>query len=169
MDEDSCMVDIARYFLSFTQDESCGKCVMCRLGTKQMLTILENICNGKATMDDLTLLSDLCVEVKAGSLCQLGQTAPNPVLTTLKYFRHEYEDSHQEASLRRGCLPGYRQCPVQSYLPGRHIDVPRYIRFVADGNPDAALAVIREKIPFPSVCGLVCFHPCEAEVPPRPA
>jgi NADH-quinone oxidoreductase subunit F len=162
MDEDSCMVDIARYFLSFTQDESCGKCVPCRLGTKQMLTILENICNGKATMDDISLLSDLSAEVKAGSLCQLGQTAPNPVLTTLRYFRHEYEDHVKKHHCEAATCLGIVSAPCSHTCPA-NIDVPRYIRFVADGNPDAALAVIREKIPFPSVCGLVCFHPCEAK------
>ncbi len=162
MDEDSCMVDIARYFLSFTQDESCGKCVPCRLGTKQMLTILENICNGKATMDDITLLSELSTEVKAGSLCQLGQTAPNPVLTTLRYFRNEYEDHIKKHHCEAATCLNIVSAPCSHTCPA-NIDVPRYIRFVADGNPDAALAVIREKIPFPSVCGLVCFHPCEAK------
>ena len=91
MDEDTCMVDVARYFLSFTQYESCGKCVPCRLGTKQMLDILENICNGKGKLEDIDLLLELSNGVKAGSLCGLGQTAPNPVLTTLLYFRDEYE------------------------------------------------------------------------------
>ena len=91
MDEDTCMVDVARYFLSFTQYESCGKCVLCRLGTKQMLDILENICNGKGKFEDIDLLLELSNGIKAGSLCGLGQTAPNPVLTTIRYFRDEYE------------------------------------------------------------------------------
>jgi NADH-quinone oxidoreductase subunit F len=162
LDEDSCMVDIARYFLSFTQDESCGKCVPCRLGTKQMLAMLEKICNGQGKLEDLDNLANLCWEVKSGSLCQLGQTTPNPVLTTLKYFRKEYEDHikrhHCEAAVCQGIVsaPCSHTCPA-------NIDVPRYVRFVADGNADAALAVIREKIPFPSVCGLVCFHPCESK------
>jgi len=91
MDEETCMVDIARYFLSFTQAESCGKCVPCRIGTKQMLDILERICRGEGKPDDIDLLQQLGENIKAGSLCQLGQTAPNPVLTTLRYFREEYE------------------------------------------------------------------------------
>jgi NADH-quinone oxidoreductase subunit F len=161
MDEDSCMVDIARYFISFTQDESCGKCVMCRLGTKQLLTILENICNGKGKLEDIDTLSDLCQQVKAGSLCGLGQTAPNPVLTTLKYFRKEYEDHIKKHHCEAATCQGIVSAPCSHTCPA-NIDVPRYVRFVADGNADAALAVIREKIPFPSVCGLVCFHPCEA-------
>ncbi len=91
MDEDTCMVDVAHYFLSFTQAESCGKCVLCRLGTKQMLDILENICNGNGKLEDIDLLTELSQAVKDGSLCGLGQTAPNPVLTTIRYFRDEYE------------------------------------------------------------------------------
>jgi NADH-quinone oxidoreductase subunit F len=162
MDEDSCMVDIARYFLSFTQDESCGKCVMCRLGTKQLLTILENICNGKGKMEDIDTLSNLCVQVKSGSLCGLGQTAPNPVLTTLRYFRNEYEDHIKRHHCEAATCQGIVSAPCSHTCPA-NIDVPRYVRFVADGNADAALAVIREKIPFPSVCGLVCFHPCESK------
>jgi NADH-quinone oxidoreductase subunit F len=91
MDESTCMVDFARFFLDFAEKESCGECVPCRLGTKQMLEILEDIVAGRGTMEDLDLLEDLSVSVKAGSLCGLGQTAPNPVLTTIKYFREEYE------------------------------------------------------------------------------
>ena len=91
MDEETCIVDVARYFLSFTQAESCGKCVPCRIGTKQMLDILERICRGEGKPEDLDLLQELGQNIKAGSLCQLGQTAPNPVLTTLRYFREEYE------------------------------------------------------------------------------
>ncbi|MDY6912276.1 MAG: NADH-quinone oxidoreductase subunit NuoF [Chloroflexota bacterium] len=91
LDEDDCMVDVARYFLEFTQAESCGKCTMCRLGTKQMLQILETITEGEAKLEDLDTLAQLAEDVKAGSLCNLGKTAPNPVLTTLRYFRDEYE------------------------------------------------------------------------------
>jgi len=91
MDEDTCMVDIARFFLEFTQRESCGKCVPCREGTKQMLLTLEKITSGKGAMKDLDTLEKLAVMVKEMSLCGLGQTAPNPVLTTLRYFRNEYE------------------------------------------------------------------------------
>ena len=91
LDEDNCIVDIARYFLSFTQAESCGKCVLCRLGTKQMLDILEDITTGKGKLEDIDLLEDLAKDVVAGSLCALGGTAPNPVLTSIRYFRDEYE------------------------------------------------------------------------------
>ena len=91
MDEDTCMVDVAQYFLRFTSAESCGKCTPCRIGTKRMVEILEKITSGNAEMADIQILEDLCGTVKEGSLCGLGQTAPNPVLTTLKYFRNEYE------------------------------------------------------------------------------
>jgi NADH:ubiquinone oxidoreductase subunit F (NADH-binding)/NAD-dependent dihydropyrimidine dehydrogenase PreA subunit len=91
MDETTCMVDVARYFLNFTQSESCGKCIMCRLGTKQMLDILEEIVHGKGRKGDIELLQEIGDAVKNGSLCALGGTAPNPVLTTIRYFRDEYE------------------------------------------------------------------------------
>ena len=92
MDEDTCMVDMARYFLNFTRDESCGKCNYCRIGNKRMLEILERITEGKGRDGDIELLEELAYKIKDGSMCGLGQTAPNPVLTTLKYFRNEYED-----------------------------------------------------------------------------
>lgn len=90
MDEDNCMVDVARFFLDFTRDESCGKCTSCRIGTKRLLEILEKITQGKGTLEDLDKLEELSKQIKATSLCGLGQTAPNPVLSTLKYFRDEY-------------------------------------------------------------------------------
>ncbi len=92
MDDTSCMVNVARFFIEFCMTESCGKCVPCRAGTAQMYTLLSRICDGTGTMDDLKLLEDLCSTVKEASLCGLGQTAPNPVLSTLKYFRNEYID-----------------------------------------------------------------------------
>lgn len=91
MDEETCMVDIARFFMEFTQDESCGKCTPCRVGTRRILEILERICDGKGQPDDIETLETLCAEIKQDSLCGLGQGAPNPVVTTLKHFRDEYE------------------------------------------------------------------------------
>ena len=90
MDEDTCMVDIAKFFLEFTVDESCGKCTPCRIGTKRLLEMLDKITKGKGTMEDLDKMEELCYHIKANSLCGLGQSAPNPVLSTLKYFRDEY-------------------------------------------------------------------------------
>ncbi|MDR0817479.1 MAG: NADH-quinone oxidoreductase subunit NuoF [Clostridiales Family XIII bacterium] len=92
MDEDTCMVDMARYFLDFTRKESCGKCNYCRIGTKRMLEILERITQGRGEDGDIELLEELAGKIKDGSMCGLGQTAPNPVLTTIRYFRNEYED-----------------------------------------------------------------------------
>ena len=91
MDEGTCMVEVARFFLEFTQTESCGKCVFCRIGTKRMLEILYRITEGEGKDGDIELLHDLGLKIKASSLCGLGQTAPNPVLSTIKYFRDEYE------------------------------------------------------------------------------
>ncbi len=129
MDEDNCMVDIAKFFLNFTVDESCGKCTPCRVGTKRLLEMLDKITAGKATMEDLDKLEDLCHYIKANSLCGLGQTAPNPVLATLKFFREEYIAHIQdkkcpagvckalmtysiEADKCRGCTACARKCPA---------------------------------------------------------
>jgi bidirectional [NiFe] hydrogenase diaphorase subunit len=92
MDETSSMVDVARFFMEFCRDESCGKCVPCRVGTAHMLDLLNKLVKKQATQRDLDLLRELCDMVKSTSLCGLGQSAPNPVLTTLKYFQHEYEE-----------------------------------------------------------------------------
>ncbi len=162
MDEDNCMVDVARYFLSFTQSESCGKCVPCRLGTKQMLAILEDITNGRGKLEDIDLLLSLGEQVKAGSLCGLGQTTPNPILTTIRYFHDEYEEHIKKHHCRAAVCEGLVAAPCSHTCPAG-VDAPRYIRFIAQGKPAEALAVIREKIPFPSVCGYVCIHPCEAK------
>ena len=102
MDEDTCMVDIARYFLDFTVDESCGKCVPCRIGTKRIYEILEKIISGDGEMEDLDKLEDLCKHVKSASLCALGQSAPNPILTTIRYFRHEYEEHIKDKKCSAG-------------------------------------------------------------------
>jgi ferredoxin len=91
LDESDCMVDIAHYFLSFTQEESCGRCTFCRIGTRRMLEILDKIKSGNGKLSDLDLLEQLAINTQKGSICGLGKTAPNPVLSTLKYFRHEYE------------------------------------------------------------------------------
>ena len=129
MDEDNCMVDIAKFFLNFTVDESCGKCTPCRVGTKRLLEMLDKITAGKATMEDLDKLEDLCNYIKANSLCGLGQTAPNPVLATLKFFREEYVAHIQDkkcpagvckalmtyaidADKCRGCTACARKCPA---------------------------------------------------------
>ena len=131
MDEDTCMVDIARFFMEFTQEESCGKCTPCRVGTRRILDILENICAGKGTLADIDRLEMLCAEVAKNSLCGLGQGAPNPVISTLKHFRSEYEAHVLEkrcpakvcrpliryeiqAPVCTGCTVCSRNCPVNA-------------------------------------------------------
>ena len=130
MDEDTCMVDMARYFLNFTRDESCGKCNYCRIGTKRMLEILERITNGEGKDGAIELLEELANKIKDGSMCGLGQTAPNPVLTTIRYFRHEYEDhiynhkctaksckaliTYNITDACKGCTLCARNCPVDA-------------------------------------------------------
>ena len=162
MDEDTCMVDMTRFFLTFTQAESCGKCIPCRWGTKQMLDILEDITNGKGKPWDIELLEELAQSVKDNSLCGLGQTAPNPVLTSIRYFRDEYEEHIKRLHCSAAVCKGLAKAPCSHTCPAG-VDVPRYIRFISNGQFDEALAVIREKIPFPSICGHVCPHPCEAK------
>jgi bidirectional [NiFe] hydrogenase diaphorase subunit len=110
MDDTSCMVNVARFFIEFCMTESCGKCIPCRAGTAQMHTLLSRICDGTASMDDLELLEDLCSTVKEASLCGLGQTAPNPVLSTLKYFRNEYI----EHIMNKRCPAGV--CKIKSQV-----------------------------------------------------
>lgn len=161
-DEDTCMVDMARFFLSFTQIESCGKCIPCRVGTRQMLNILERITRGEGKSGDIECLERLAQLVKSTALCGLGQTAPNPVLTTIRYFRDEYEEHIKKHYCRAAVCKELVKSPCQNTCPAR-IDVPHYIRLIADGKYDEALAVVREKVPFPAVLGYVCLHFCEAK------
>ena len=160
MDESTCMVDLARYFLTFTQDESCGQCTPCREGTGRMLEILERICTGASRPKDLPLLERLGRTIKATSMCGLGQTAPNPALTTLDYFREEYEEHINQKHCRAGMCPGLVVAPCAHLCPAG-VEAHRYVRLVSQGNFEDAYLVVREKLPLPSVCGVACFHPCE--------
>jgi len=160
-DEDTCMVDLTKYFLTFTQAESCGKCTPCRVGTRQMLDILERITRGEGKPGDVEQLERIANTVKQGSLCGLGQTAPNPVLTTIRYFRDEYEEHIKSRHCRAAVCKELVKAPCSHTCPAE-IDVPRYVRFIGQGEFGEACAVIREKVPFPGVLGRVCFHPCES-------
>ncbi|MFC1640229.1 NADH-ubiquinone oxidoreductase-F iron-sulfur binding region domain-containing protein, partial [Gemmatimonadota bacterium] len=161
MDDSNCMVNIARYFLEFTQDESCGKCVPCRVGTRHMLDILSRICSGKGKMEDLDELERMGEHIKSASLCGLGQTAPNPVLTTLRYFRDEYEEHIRHKRCRAAVCEDLVDAPCSHTCPS-HVNAPQYLGLIAEGHLDAAVDVIRRRNPFVSVCGRVCDHPCES-------
>ncbi len=117
MDEKTCMVDLAKYFLNFLRDESCGKCISCREGTQRMWEIVRNISEGKGKPSDWTVLEELAVACKDASMCGLGQTAANPVLSTLRYFRHEFESSYYGKTLSGRRL---RQ-PDPLYRPARQV------------------------------------------------
>jgi len=162
MDEDTCMVDMARFFMDFVQDESCGKCVACRLGTKRMLEILENITTGNGQEGDIELLEELGNIIKDTALCGLGQTAPNPVLSTIKYFRDEYEEHIKHKYCRAGICSELFISPCENACPAG-VNVPGYIALIAAGRVKDAYNLIRKDNPFPSVCGRVCTHPCESK------
>ncbi len=160
MDERTCMVDVAKYFLNFLRDESCGKCLSCREGTQRMWEIVKDISEGKGKDGDLQLLEELARATKDASLCGLGQTAANPVLSTLRYFKEEYENHIK-----------YKKCPALvckeivaspcQYICPIDQEASVYIALIAQEKFEEALKIIREDNPLPSVCGRVCHHPCE--------
>ena len=162
MDEDTCMVDIAKFFLEFTVDESCGKCAPCRIGTKRMLEILEKITNGTGTLEDIDRLERLCNMVKQSALCGLGQTAPNPILSTLRYFRDEYiahvVDKKCPAGVCkglvsysidpvkcRGCGICAKQCPVDA------ISGERKLPYKIDTDKCIKCGACEAKCPFKAI------------------
>lgn len=164
MDEDNCMVDIAKFFLEFTVDESCGKCTPCRIGTKRMHEILDKITKGKGTLEDIDKLEELCYHVKSNSLCGLGQTAPNPVLSTLRYFRDEYIahvvdkkcpagvcksllSFEIEADKCFGCSMCARQCPA---------DAIKATDYTAPGKKRPAFAIDKDKCIKCGACIATC-------------
>ena len=161
MDEDTCMVDVARFFMEFVQDESCGKCVACRLGTRRMLEILERITQGKGQEGDVEKLIELGNAIKDTALCGLGQTAPNPVLSTIKYFREEYDEHIRAGYCRAGVCSDLFISPCENACPAG-VNVPGYVALIAAGRPLEAYRLIRQQNPFPAVCGRVCTHPCES-------
>jgi NADH-quinone oxidoreductase subunit F len=161
-DEDTCMVDLARYFMSFTQEESCGKCVPCRVGTKAMLSTLERICDGQGQPGDIEYLEELAQEVKASSLCGLGQTAPNPVLTTIRYFRDEYEAHIRERRCPAGDCTALVRAKCTNACPAE-VDVPSFVSLIAQGYYAEALQVHRRRNPFALACGRICPAFCETK------
>ncbi|MFC1599334.1 FAD-dependent oxidoreductase, partial [Candidatus Omnitrophota bacterium] len=160
MDDSTCMVDFARFFLEFAQRESCGKCVPCRLGTTQMLQILDDITKGKGKLEDIDLLINLGEAIKKSALCGLGQTAPNPVLTTIKYFRDEYEAHIIQKKCPAAVCKEIISSPCQHTCP-IGTEAPVYIAYLAQGKFKEAFQSILKDNPLPSVCARVCHHPCE--------
>jgi NADH-quinone oxidoreductase subunit F len=160
MDQNTCMVDVARYFMNFLKDESCGKCFTCRKGTQRMYEILDDVSKGKATLEHLDLLKELAEVVKDTTMCGLGQTASNPVLSTLRYFRQEYEqhviDKRCEAFVCRELIgaPCQSACPLDT-------EAWRYVALIEKGEYEEAYQVIRQANPLPSVCARVCDRKCE--------
>jgi len=162
MDENTCMVDLARYFLDFIQDESCGKCTPCRVGTKRMLEILERIAHGLGQEGDIELLIDLGEQIRDSALCGLGQTAPNPVLSTIRYFRHEYEAHIRDKKCPACVCNALFEAPCSHTCPAG-TSVPKYIALISHRRFADALRLIRDHNPFVSVCGRVCNAPCESK------
>ncbi|MCK4293814.1 MAG: FAD-dependent oxidoreductase [Planctomycetes bacterium] len=160
MDENTCMVDIAKYFMNFLKDESCGKCFTCRKGTQRMYEILDDISKGNGTLEHLDLLKELAEVVKDTTMCGLGQTASNPVLSTLRYFGDEYHrhviDKKCDAFVCKELVGASCQagCPLDT-------EVWRYVALIEKGEYEEAYKVIREVNPFPSVCARVCGRKCE--------
>jgi len=162
MDETTCVVDIAKYFIAFTNDESCGKCVSCREGSSALLGILERISRGEGKEEDIELLEELCIAIKEASMCGLGQTLPNPVLSTLKYFKDEYIEHVKYKRCPAAVCNQIISSPCQHTCPINQ-DVTCYIGFIAQEKFDEAINIIRKENPLPSICGRVCTHPCQTK------
>lgn len=160
MDEDKCVVDVARFFMEFCRDESCGKCTPCRVGTQKMLEILTRICEGKGEKGDIQTLEKWADIMKNTALCGLGQTAPNPVLSTLRYFRHEYETHIHDQRCPAVVCSAFFKSPCQHACP-IGMDIPSYIALLKAGRLTDAYKVLLRTNPFPGICGRVCDHKCE--------
>ncbi|MBN1804595.1 MAG: FAD-dependent oxidoreductase [Sedimentisphaerales bacterium] len=160
MDENTCMVDVAKYFMNFLKDESCGKCFTCRKGTQRMYEILDDISKGKGTLEQLDLLQELARVVKDTTMCGLGQTASNPVLSTLRYFRDEYYRHVVDKKCDAFVCTDIVGAPCQTACP-LGTEVWRYVALIEKGLYEEAYKVIRSSNPFPSVCARVCGRKCE--------
>ena len=160
MDEDNCMVDVARFFIEFTHSESCGKCIPCRVGLDKMLGMLNGFTVGTARIEDIAALDELCRMVRDTSLCALGGSAPNPVLTSLRHFRHEFEDHILAHRCRAGVCEDLALSPCENSCP-LHMNIPRFLQLLKEDRlEDAFLSVILDN-PLPASTGRVCQHPCD--------
>jgi NADH-quinone oxidoreductase subunit F len=155
------MVDVAKYFMKFLMGESCGKCFSCRKGTQRMYELLDDISKGEGTLEHLNLLEELAIAVRDTSMCGLGQSAANPVLSTLRYFRAEFVEHVYDKKCRAFVCKDLVGAPCQSACP-LGTEAWRYVAHIARGEYQEAYQAIREANPFPSVCSRVCSHPCEA-------
>lgn len=162
LDEDNCMVNMAKYFVEFTMSESCGQCTPCRVGLKHLYDILQAITEGRGTLEDLDRLEKIAKEVRDSSLCGLGQTAPNPILSTLQYFRDEYEEHILRKKCRASVCASLFYAPCGNTCPAG-VDVSRYVSYVAEGKFDDAFFAHMENNPFPAVCARVCPAFCETK------
>ena len=160
MDEDTCLVDIAKFFLAFTRSESCGKCTSCREGSDALLEVLTRISEGKGEEGDLTFLEELCWAIKNASLCALGQTLPNPVLSTIQHYRDEYEAHIKYKRCPAVVCKQIISSPCQHTCPLEQ-DASCYVGLIAQGKFKEAFEIVREKNPLPSICGRVCTNQCE--------
>jgi NADH-quinone oxidoreductase subunit F len=160
LDEDNCMVDVARYFIEFTHSESCGKCVPCRVGLNKALSILNSITKGNGTSEHLVLLDELGRMVRECSLCGLGQSAPNPVLTTIRHFREEYEDHIVAHRCRAGVCQELALSPCENSCPLR-MNIPRFLELYQEGRLEDAFESVILDNPLPASTGRVCQHPCD--------
>jgi len=160
INEDSCMVDIARYFTSFTREESCGKCLSCREGLDEAFRILSKITNGQGQSSDLDVLKRLSLAIKDASQCGLGKTAPNPILSTLRYFEDEYKEHVVDKKCRGVVCKDIISTPCRYTCPV-YTDLPSFLALIAQGQYEEAFQVLRENNPFPILTGYICHHPCE--------
>ncbi|MCW5978259.1 MAG: FAD-dependent oxidoreductase [Bryobacteraceae bacterium] len=160
MDEDNCMVDVARYFVEFTHSESCGKCVPCRIGLDKALHILNRFTRGEATEGDLATLDELSRMIRDTSLCGLGQSAPNPVLTTIRHFRHEFEDHIRAGRCRAGVCEELALSPCENSCP-LHMNIPRFLQLLKEDRLEEAFESVVIDNPLPASTGRVCQHPCD--------
>jgi NADH-quinone oxidoreductase subunit F len=160
MDEDNCMVDVARFFIEFTHSESCGKCVPCRVGLDKCLRILNNFTNGNGIEEDLDALDELGRMIRDMSLCGLGQTAPNPVLTTMRHFRTEFEDHIRAKRCRAGVCEHLALSPCENSCP-LHMNIPRFLQLYKEGRIEEAFESVIMDNPLPASTGRVCQHPCD--------
>ena len=159
MDEDNCMVDVARYFVEFTNSESCGKCIPCRVGLNKFLRILNRITLGSGQMDQLERLDELSRYIRDCSLCGLGQTAPNPVLTTMRHFRQEFEDHIVSHRCVAGICAELALAPCENSCP-LHMNIPRFLELYKEGRMEDAFESVIMDNPLPCSTGRVCQHPC---------